>query len=101
MQLAAKVGLKEAKPRTVGKQTTRANLPFKTISECYKRIITIPLIDQFNSFLQARFDIDSANLYKGLSIVPAKMLSLSSNGMNWIELFKLVATFYYDDLPNS
>ena len=100
LQLAAKVGLKEAKPRTVGKQTTRANPPFKTISEYYKRIITIPLIDHFNSSLQARFDIDSVNVYKGLSIVPAKMLSLSSNGINWIELFKPVATFYYDDLPN-
>ena len=33
LQLAAKVGLKEAKPRTVHKQTTRANPPFKTISE--------------------------------------------------------------------
>ena len=38
LQLAAKVGLRETKPRTVGKQTTKANPPFKTISEYYKRI---------------------------------------------------------------
>ena len=94
LQLAAKVGLKEAKPRTVRKQTTRANPPFKTISEYYKKIITIPLIDHFNSSLQARFDIDSVNVYMGLSIVPAKILSLPSNGINWIELFKPFATFY-------
>jgi hypothetical protein len=50
--------------------------------------------------LQARFDIDSVNVYKGLSIVPSKMLSLTRDGIDWIEEFKTVATFYYDDLPN-
>ncbi len=48
--LAQKVGLKGQlpEPRTVGRQTTRANHPYKTVSEYYKRIITIPLIDHFS-----------------------------------------------------
>jgi hypothetical protein len=28
------------------------------------------------------------------------MLSLTRDGIDWIEEFKTVATFYYDDLPN-
>jgi hypothetical protein len=100
LQLAAKVGLDESKPRTVGKQTTRANHPYKSISEYYKRTITIPFIDHLNESLQARFNLDSVNVYRGLSIVPTKMLSLHNDGIDWKEHFKSVASFYYDDLPN-
>ncbi|XP_028394498.1 52 kDa repressor of the inhibitor of the protein kinase-like [Dendronephthya gigantea] len=100
LTLATKVNIEESKLRTVGRQTTRANHPYKTVSEYYKRIITIPLIDHLNSSLQARFDTDSVNVYKGLSIVPTKLLSLSSKGIDWKENFKIVANFYYDDLPN-
>ena len=46
------------------------------------------------------FDIDSVNVYKGLSIVPAKMISLISKGIHWEEEFKTVSTSYIDDLPN-
>ena len=91
LQLAAKVGLRETKPRTVGKQTTKANPPFKTISEYYKRIriITIPLIDHFNSSLQARFDIDSVNVYKGLSMFRPKCylyLAMELTGLSYLNL---------------
>ncbi len=83
--LAQKVGLKESKPRTVGRQTTRANHPYKTVSAYYKRIITIPLIDHLFSSLDERFDINSVNVYLGLSIVPTKMFSLINNGVDWNE----------------
>ena len=98
--LAKKVGLKESKPRTVGRQTTRANHPYKTVSEYYKRIITIPLIDHLFSSLDERFDIDSVNVYLGLSIVPTKMFSLINKGVDWKAKFKTVSDFYAADLPN-
>ena len=99
LSLAEKIGLEENKPRTVGKQTTRANPPYQSISEYYKRTVTIPLIDHIHSALQARFDLDSINVYKGLSIVPMKMISLKSNGIDWKQEFKTVSSFYADDLP--
>ena len=98
LKLADKVSLEESKPRTVGKQTTRSNPPYKTISEYYKQTISIPLIDHINSALQNRFDIDRVNVYKGLSVVPTKMMSLRMKGIDWKEEFKTVATFYVDDL---
>ncbi|XP_028406782.1 52 kDa repressor of the inhibitor of the protein kinase-like [Dendronephthya gigantea] len=100
LALSGKVGVEEAKPRTVGRQTTRANHPYKTISEYYKRIITIPLIDHLCSSLDERFDIDSVNVYLGLSIIPTKMFSLIHEGIDWKAKFKTVSDFYVDDLPN-
>ena len=102
LQLARKIGVDESKARTLqsGRQTTRANPPFTSVAEHFKRSITIPLIDHFNSSLQARFDLDTVNVYKVLCIIPEKMLSLSRKGANWKEEFKSVASFYYDDLPN-
>ncbi|XP_046855866.1 52 kDa repressor of the inhibitor of the protein kinase-like [Xenia sp. Carnegie-2017] len=100
LELAAKVGIEEWKPRTVRKQTTRENIPHTTISEYYKRAITLPLLDHLQSSLESRFDLESVNVYKGLSIVPTKMMSMTRDGVDWKEPFKTVANFYYDDLPN-
>ncbi|XP_046863470.1 52 kDa repressor of the inhibitor of the protein kinase-like [Xenia sp. Carnegie-2017] len=100
LELAAKVGIEEWKPRTVRKQTTRENIPHTTISEYYKRAITLPLLDHLQSSLESRFDLESVNVYKGLSIVPMKMMSMTRDGVDWKEPFKTVANFYYDDLPN-
>lgn len=91
LELANELGIEEWKPR---------NKPSDTISDYYKFTITIPLLDHLHSSLDARFDIDSINVYKGLSIVPAKMQSLLSNGIDWKEEFKTAANFYHDDLPN-
>jgi hypothetical protein len=100
LELAQQVDVEEWKPRTVGRQTTRANVPSDSISDCYKFIITIPLIDHLKSSLEARFDLKSVNVYKGLCIVPIKMLFLISNLLDWKNQFKTVADFYIDDLPN-
>ncbi|XP_046851774.1 52 kDa repressor of the inhibitor of the protein kinase-like [Xenia sp. Carnegie-2017] len=101
LTLAAKVGVEERKRRTIGRQTTRPNAPYRSISEYYKRIYTIPLIDHLLSSLDARFDTESVNVYQGLSIVPTKMFSLIKNGIDWRHKFKIVSKFYVADLPNQ
>ena len=80
LALAKKVDVKESKLRTVGRQTTRTNPPYTTISEYYKRMISIPLTDHLLSSLDARFDIEGVNVYLGLSNVPTKMFSLVKKG---------------------
>ncbi len=99
-KLAKEVEVQEGKKRTVGRQATRSNPPSQSFTEHYKLTITIPLLDHLQTSLNARFDLDSVNVYKGLSIVPAKMMSLSEKGIDWKEQFKTASTFYYDDLPN-
>ena len=95
LQLAKEVDIKESKPRP-----TPRNKPSKTISDYYKIYVTIPLLDHLQSSLDRRFHLDSINVYKGLSIVPVKMLSLIEKGIDWKEQFKTAANFYHDDLPN-
>ena len=98
--LADELDVEESKPRTVDRQTVRDNHPFTSVSEYYKCTITIPLIDHFNLSLQTRFVLDSVNVYKGLCIVPTKMISLISKEVDWKKELKTVSIFYYDDLPN-
>ena len=89
LTLAKKVDVEESKLRTVGRQTTKSNHPYQSICEYYKRIITIPLIDHLLVSLDARFDIESVNVYIGLSIVPTKMFSLINKGDDWKAKFKV------------
>lgn len=100
LKLAEEVNIQEGKKRVVGRQTTRSNPPSQSFSEHFKLTITIPLLDHLQTSLDARFDLDSVNVYKGLSIVPVKMMSLSEKGIDWKEQFKTLVTFYRDDLPN-
>ena len=95
LQLANEVGVEESKP-----YPTPRNKPSKTVSDYYKIYVTIPLLDHLQSSLDTRFNLESINVYKGLSIVPAKMLSLTEKGVDWKEQFKTASNFYYDDLPN-
>ena len=62
--LASKIGVDESKANALKsvRQTTRANPPFTSVSQHFKRSITIPLNDHINSSLQARFDLDTVNV---------------------------------------
>ena len=87
------------------KSCWQANNSFKpscaqSISDYYKLTITFPLIDHLYTSLEARFDLNSIRIYKGLSIVPVKMMNLTMKGIDWKEKFRAVSNFYEDDLPN-
>ena len=100
LKLCKEVGIQEAKKELLEGKQLDQNPPSSSFSEHYKLTITIPLLDHLQAALDARFDLDSINAYKGLSIVPVKMMSLCRNGIDWKERFKTVAMFYHDDLPN-
>ena len=74
LQLATEVSIEESK--------TPRNEPFKTISDYYKIYVPIPLLDHLQSSVETRFHLDSINVYKGFSIVPAKLLSLIDKGID-------------------
>ena len=75
IELANKVDVIESKPRTCGRQVHRGNAPATSISEYYKRNITIPLIDHLNTELKNRFGAATTAAYSGLSIIPATLIS--------------------------
>ena len=80
--LAAKIGVWESIPRRVPRQTMKENHPATNASDYYKRVITTPVIDHLNSDLKTQFDLDSINVYNGLSIVPSKIMSLINKHIN-------------------
>ena len=47
--LAAKVNVKESKPRIASMQKNRDNPPSETPSEYFKKAITIPMLDHLNT----------------------------------------------------
>ena len=58
IELANKLDVIESKPRTCGRQVHRGNAPATSISEYYKRNITIPLKPDFH--LQISSEISSS-----------------------------------------
>ena len=100
LSLALQIGVKEAVPRTVGRQKHRENHEASTASDYYKKVITIQLLDHLNTEMDTRFDENTTMIYNGLSIIPNEMISLQNSRHSWQEKFKKISEFYFDDFPN-
>ena len=103
LNLSAKVGVAEMMKQIVGKQTLRDNPPADSVSDYYKKAITIPLLDHLKNELDNRFHSETITSYKGLSVIPAQMLHMISKKnkyFEWKEQFRNFTNFYEDDLPN-
>ena len=105
LSLSEKVEVVEAKPRVCRLQINRSNVPSESVSDYFKKTITIPLLDHLVNDLLTRFDETAIIAYNGLTIIPTKMISLVNPSNEklricWKEKFKAFAEFYADDLPN-
>ena len=102
VSLAESLDIPVIKERTCGRQMNRNNVPFENTSDYFKRSVTIPFIDHVNSSLEKRFQPETLNVYKGLSVIPSNMCHLIKNSKNttWREEFKSFSMFYEDDFPN-
>ena len=56
LTLSEKINITETIPRVVGTQVHRSNTPAESVSDYYKRTITIPLLDHLMCELDYRFD---------------------------------------------
>ena len=103
LHLATSVNTEENSPRSCPLQRNRANPPAESVSDYFKKSLTIPLVDHLNSDLIQRFDLDSCRIYKGLSVIPVNLLSFLNHPTekSWKEDFKSFVEFYLDDFPNS
>ena len=102
LHLANAVNVEEWKPRNCSFQKNRDNVPFSSISDYYKKCITIPILDNFLNDIKNRFNNQAIASYHGLSIIPASIVSnkpLKSN-LSWREQFLKFVNMYRDDLPN-
>ena len=72
VELACKVGIEECKPRTSKLQRNRNNIPSESISDYFKKVLTIPLLDHLTVEIERRFDHTSISVYSGLVITHQK-----------------------------
>ncbi|XP_046853058.1 52 kDa repressor of the inhibitor of the protein kinase-like [Xenia sp. Carnegie-2017] len=100
LTMAEKVGVEEKKPRTCGRQAIRSNVPSESVSDYFKKTITIPLADHLCSELEKRFDSSATSIYYGLFLIPSKLLLCLSCGVSWKEKFYSFSSLFLDDLPN-
>ena len=99
---AKAVDVEEWKPRSCAKQINRDNVPFSDISEYYKRTVTVPLLDNFVTDVNTRFNTEAVTAYQGLSVLPARVVRKEpiKSKSTWKEQFFNFAEFYQDDLPH-
>ena len=67
----------ETVPKVVGTQIHRSNTPAESVSDYYKRTITIPLLDHLMCDLDYRFNSSKTEaIFNGFVIVPAKLIAI-------------------------
>ena len=76
VEIACKVGIEECKPRTSKLQRNRNNIPSESISDYFKKVVTIPLLDHLTVETERRFDHGSISVYSSLVINPSKQILL-------------------------
>ena len=94
----------ETMSRVAGIQIRRSNTIAASVSDCYKRTITIPLLDHPMCELDYRSDNSKTEaIFNGFVIVPAKLIAIvhQSEKGHWKEKFSLFANVIRDDLPNA
>ena len=67
-EIACKVGIEECKPRTSKLQRNYNNIPSESISDYFKKVVTIPLLDHLTDEIERRVDHASISVYSGLVI---------------------------------
>ena len=98
MAMAAKAAVDESMPRVCRRQTGRANIPAQTPSEYFKRVVTIPLLDEVLGHMERRFGPLQQLAAKGLSLLPSVFLQDVPKAKDAVRDF---AEAYKDDLPDG
>ena len=67
LEIANKVSISETKPRTAAFQKNRNDVPSESVSDYFRKVVTIPLLDHLLTQLNVRFDGASVMVYGGSS----------------------------------
>nr|XP_047139004.1 52 kDa repressor of the inhibitor of the protein kinase-like [Hydra vulgaris] len=101
--LSSKAEISVLKPRTCSIQKNRSNVPSESVSDYFKRAVTIPLIDHVTTSISTRFKSETVAAYKGLLIIPFNIISFlkrPKTQLCWRKQFETFCDFYIDDFPN-
>ena len=96
LSFAEEYGVPVTRKRKAGRQIHRDNHPADSISDFYKKSLTIPLLDRITTEFTARFSKQHRIHGNGFFVVPSKMLV----NKEWRKRVIAFAREYSDDLPN-
>ena len=92
--------VEETAPRQALRQQNRQNIPSSSVSEYYKRNLTIPILDHLISELDNRFDVQcSENLLEFMKLLPFKVVNATS--LLVPDDFSNILRVYGSDLPST
>ena len=94
-KMCTSVGVEPSLPRLCGRQKHRHNVPAEDPATCYRRCITIPMIDHFLTDMKSRFSPHHRVALLGLSLVPSALVSLSADNIK-ANVAGLVAQYQHD-----
>ena len=99
LQLSAKVNIPESLPRTTGRQQYRNNVHALSMSQCYKRALTTPMLDYIISEVSDRFHKDvSATISQFMLLLPSEM-AVREEVLASSDIADLIRV-YGEDLPS-
>jgi hypothetical protein len=96
VNLGKEANITPSKPRTSGRQVYRENVPSESASDYFKKVVTIPFLDQLLGQIQSRFSEGNLDALDALYVMPNVVVSQS----DWIEHFSRFLEKYKDDLPD-
>ena len=71
VEIPCKVSIEDWNPRSSKLQRNRNNIPSESVSDYFKKVVTIPLLDHLTVEIERRFDHGSISVYSGLVIIPS------------------------------
>ena len=99
ISLGQSVNVEEIAPRQASRQQHRQNAPSDSVTEYYKRNITIPILDHLISELDACFTDSSADhLVEFMQLLPSEVVK--SAAPLQVGKFSSLLSCYGDDLPS-
>ena len=81
--LAEETNITPSKPRMAGRQVHHENVPAESISEYFRRVVTIPFLDQLLGQMQSRFSEGNLDIFDASYAMPDIVVSQS----DWNEHF--------------
>ena len=95
VSLAETVGTVPSKPRIASVQQNRSNTPSDTVSEYYRRILSIPFMDHLITQISARFCDRNVAALDGFFGLPSEVVCYK----DWRPKFRRYLSLYESDLP--
>ena len=93
--IAETVGTAPSKPRTVSVQHHRDNTPSDSVTDYYRRSVTVPFLDHLISQMSTRFSDKNLSTLDGFFGLPSQVVCQNE----WKEKFRKYLSLYRDDLP--